>query len=70
MPSCHAFVSPDTVLFVGHGGGGTVPFRVGVPNRPGLAGLALGTQALLLDPTATNTLRANIMNLTGGRAGT
>jgi hypothetical protein len=32
--------------------------------------LTFGTQAMLIDPTATNPLQANVTNLAGGRVGT
>jgi hypothetical protein len=70
MPSCTAFLSPDTVVFFAHAGGGSVQFLVGIPSRTALTGLTFGTQAMLIDPTATNPLQANVTNLAGGRVGT
>ncbi len=45
------------------------PFATTMPSAAGLAGIALGTQALILDPGATNPVGASMTDLAAGRAG-
>lgn len=70
MPGCLAYIPPDAQTFFVHIGSGSQVFSANLPNSPGFAGLVLGTQVLMLDPAATNSLGANITNLCAGRIGT
>lgn len=68
MPGCTAFVPPDTNVFFVHLGS-THRYSGAFPAGAAFAGIVLGTQALFLDPTATNPLGASITNLCAGRIG-
>jgi hypothetical protein len=70
LPGCNAYIPPDAILSFVHIGGGSATITLGIPNNAGLAGMVLGTQALMLDPLATNPLHGNISNLAAGRVGT
>jgi hypothetical protein len=52
MPGCKLWIEPVSGVFVPHTGNGA--FVLTIPNNPALAGVLLATQALVLDPAATN----------------
>jgi hypothetical protein len=68
MPGCMARVRPDASVTFGYTGS-THTYLTAFPSSPAFAGLVLGTQALLLDPAATNPVAATLTNLTAGRIG-
>lgn len=69
MPGCTGLVSMNANLLFVNAGLGPVTWTIGIPNNPALAGLALGNQAMLLDPLATNAAGVNFTNLAAGRVG-
>ena len=68
MPGCFTYLPPDASVFFVHQGGSHT-YLTGFPNNQAFAGLVLGTQALMLDPAATNAVGATITNLCAGRVG-
>ncbi|MBL8723671.1 MAG: hypothetical protein JNK49_06465 [Planctomycetes bacterium] len=68
LPGCLAHVPPDASVFFAHFGSAHT-FTTGLPLAPAFAGIAIGTQALVLDPAATNPVAASATNLTAGRVG-
>ncbi len=68
MPGCLTYLPPDANVFFVHMGGSHT-YLTGFPNNQAFAGLVLGSQAVMLDPAATNAVGANVTNLCAGRVG-
>ncbi|MCB9885370.1 MAG: hypothetical protein H6838_07750 [Planctomycetes bacterium] len=68
MPGCLTYLPPDASVFFVHLGGSHT-YLTGFPNNQAFAGLALGTQAVMLDAAATNAVGATVTNLCAGRVG-
>jgi len=68
LTGCLGYISPDVSVFFVHLGN-TYTYTTAFPLAPVFAGTKLGTQVMVLDPTATNPLGASMTNLTAGRIG-